>query len=66
MLVKKRTSLHSCYKYIIRFVVCESKETMDVMKMYKLVETLGGDSAMTFWVDNQAAMNRWDAAGYHI
>ena len=37
---------------MIRFVVCESRETMDVIKKYKSVETLGGDLAMTFWFDN--------------
>ena len=46
-------------KNIVRFTVCESRETMVVIKKYESVETLGGDLAMTFRFDNQAAMNYW-------
>ena len=39
---------------------------MDVIKKYKSVETLGCDLAMTFWFDNQAAMNYWDVKDIYL
>ena len=54
-------------KNIVRFTVCESRETMVVIKKYESVETLGGDLAMTFWFDNQAAIGMLKTSTcYHI